>query len=361
MSSEGIRAPEQETSVRDDLVAAMASLRERDGGNDAAAASAAPAAPAEGETDQAAASAAGQPRDEAGRFAQQQKDEAAAAEAAELAAAASPAAPAAAKAPVSWSAEMQALFPSLDPKLQAEINRRELEMTRKITSVDDERTLGRKIKETVQPYQAIMAAEGATVDQAFGSFLNYNFIMRQGTPQQKVQALLNVARVFNVPLQQVLQSPQPNVGQNPAIESLEQRLNRFEQQEQARETQRKQQENAETESQIEAFSKDPAHPYFETVKAHMGALMTNGLAKDLKDAYDQACYAHPQIRSTLTAAQVAAEQKKLIGNASAARKAAGSVTGGPGAAKPAATAASSTGSVRDDIKAAIASLQSERV
>jgi len=359
MSAEGLPSAEKETSVRDDLLSAFAEMKAREAKPETPSADTPAATPAAA-TPETPETAQGQARDPAGKFAKTEETPAAAAEGAAAPAAQEPAKPAV-KAPDGWSAEMKAVFGTLDPKVQAEISRRESELTRKITSVDDERTFGRKVKEAAQPYAAIMASEGATVDQAFGSFLNYNFIMRQGTPQQKVQAILNVARIFNVPLQQALQQPQQFVAQNPAIESLESRLNRIEQQRQADERNRQLQEEAQNQEEIDRFGADPAHPHFETVKALMGSLIVNGAAKSLPEAYEQACLAHPEIGPTLISARVAEEQKKRVTQAEAARRAAGSVVGGPGGARPQAQTPSSTGSIRDDIKAAMAQVQGARV
>jgi hypothetical protein len=217
------------------------------------------------------------------------------------------------------------------------------------------------MKDAAQPYMAVLNAEGGSVDEAFSSFLNYAFIMRQGTPQQKAMALMSVAQKYQVPLQQVFQQPQSNVALHPAIETLEQRLNRIEQERQAEVAQRQRQADAQLQDEIDTFSQDPAHSHFETVKAHMGALLSNGLAKSLQDAYDQACYAHPEIRSTLNAAQIASVQQKQVQKAGEARKAAGSVVGGPGGAQPAAKSPQSAGSIRDDIVAAMAQVKGERV
>ena len=70
----------------------------------------------------------------------------------------------------------------------------------------------------------------------------------------------------------------------------------------------------------------------------MAALLKDGLAKDLQDAYDQAVYARPDIRSTLLEQQLAEKEAKRVADAKAkadaARKASGSVTGSPGATAP---------------------------
>ena len=85
-------------------------------------------------------------------------------------------------------------------------------------------------------------------------------------------------------------------------------------------------------SQVEAFAADPAHPYFNDVANHMLALIQSGTAKGptaLQNAYDEACWAHPEVRATLLEQE---RQRAMEANAAkitAAKKAGGSITGSP--------------------------------
>lgn len=94
-------------------------------------------------------------------------------------------------------------------------------------------------------------------------------------------------------------------------------------------------QNAQIDNEIQAFRADPAHPYFNDVRSVMAALMQAGTAKTLKEAYDSACYANPQIRAQIEAKRVADEQEKRRQATGQARNAAVSVNGAPGVARPA--------------------------
>lgn len=82
----------------------------------------------------------------------------------------------------------------------------------------------------------------------------------------------------------------------------------------------------ESQSAIEQFKNDPQNQYFENVREDMAVLLQSGKAKNLQEAYDRACWMHPEIRAILlksqntnaTPANVAAVQK-----AKAASKAVG--------------------------------------
>lgn len=110
-------------------------------------------------------------------------------------------------------------------------------------------------------------------------------------------------------------------------------------------------ETQQTEQTISAFQADPAHPYFNDVRVHMGQLLGAGAAKDLQDAYDQATWANPVIRQQLLQAQAEETAKTQAAEAAAARKAAAaSLTGAPiaGAGAPEGRA-SKTESARETV------------
>lgn len=104
------------------------------------------------------------------------------------------------KPPARWSSDAKTKFASLDSGLQQEILRRETEMERAAAHIDDERALGRQIREMSAPYEAILRAENATPALAYRDYLNTAYQLRTASPQQKAAMLLALARQFNVPL-----------------------------------------------------------------------------------------------------------------------------------------------------------------
>lgn len=93
-------------------------------------------------------------------------------------------------------------------------------------------------------------------------------------------------------------------------------------------------QNAQIDTEIQAFQADPANPYFNDVKPLMASILGAGQAKTLKEAYEMACHANPQIRGQLEAKRVADEQEKRRQAAGRAQSAAVSVNGAPGVARP---------------------------
>lgn len=263
-----------------------------------------------------------------------------------------PAAPAV-KAPDTWSAEAKAIFGNLDPVAQKEILKRENDVAKTLMAHDEYRTLGRRIAEESAPYMHIIRAEGGDEGLAYKNFLNYAYIVRQGTPEQKQQALLQLARQFNIPLGQASQqAPTDPVystlqEQQAKIQRLEGVLGQlFQSQEQREQSQLGQ--------EIADFANAPGHEHFEKVRQLMGIYLENGQAQDLNEAYDKAIWATPEIRTTLTAAQTQQAQAQRLSQSQAAteaaRRAAGSVSGGPGGAK-APNGSSSERSLEDELRA----------
>lgn len=239
----------------------------------------------------------------------------------------------AAKAPDALKPELKAKFSELSPEWQQEWQRREADAHKALTKQDEDRTFGRRVQEIVSPYLPTIRAEGGTPEKAIESLLQTAHVLRAGTAAQKTMALRQVAQQFNVDLSLPLQQGP----QNPQIAQLERQLAEVQGQLQGFTQQHQLQETHSLQSQIDEFSSKPGHEHFEKVRTHMGVLIENGMATDLEDAYNRAVYADPDIRSNLIASQSQADSEKRITEAKAktdaARRAGGSVFGGPGSAK----------------------------
>ncbi len=347
-------APEAPVTLRDDLRSALSELKERDGAES-------DAAKLQEIEDKRA-------RDEAGRFVakpverpEAPKPERKTLTLPEAKPQADPAASASTpvvKAPEGWKAELKEQFATLPPQIQAEISRREADMHKAFTRQDEERQFGKRVLEMTAPYLGTIRQEGGDPLAAYNLYLQTAQTLRTGTPQQKVEALLSVARQFNVPLGQPVQQGQQ--GYDPRVDQAMQEVNTLKQYLQQEAHQRQLAEQATLQSEIDGFAQEAGHEHFETVKTRMGVLLENGYAKDLQDAYDQAIWSEPAIRSTLSATLMAPETKRLteqIAKADAARKASGSVTGGPGGARPTGNGSDPSASLRDELRANLRAAQ----
>jgi transcriptional regulator with XRE-family HTH domain len=319
------------------------------------------AAPAATATD-TATTEAGRARDEAGRFAARQ------AAAAEPAAAAQPAAaPAAAnaaldaaaqaagaagqstaKAPSSWKPEAAAVWAKIDagqPVTPAELKtfrdeaaRREGDYHKGVQGWKQHATAGQAYEAAVAPYQETLQKLGVDGITAVSELLKADHTLRYAPDSVKVQKLLELAHVYNIDLSKQF---------TPEIAKYEREL--FDMKEKLAQNESAQQQNAREslDSELTRFAAAPGHEHFEAVRAHMGSLLSGGVAKDLEEAYQQAVYANPQTRAALLDQQRRASDETA--RLQRARAASGSVRG----SSPAAGTPSAGGnSVRDAITAA---------
>lgn len=266
-----------------------------------------------------------QPRDEKGRFAAKENDESGTDEnqgdpnEAEVSAETVPETPVEPEltAPNGWSAEAKAKWGELAPEIQAAVTQREQDAHKRISKHDETRNFGESMQRVIQPYLAQIQAEGGTPETAIQSLLNTAYLLRSGTPEQKRALILQTAQQFGVDLSD---TEMPQV--SPEITALRNEFNQLRGHITTREQNERQNLQDEINQEVEAFASDPANVHYEKVKAHMAALLTQGAATDLKDAYDQACWSQPDIRATLLAQQSAEEEQKRKDDAKAKAEAA---------------------------------------
>jgi hypothetical protein len=240
----------------------------------------------------------------------------------------------------------------------AAISAREQDFGKTAGKMDEERAVGRDIQKVFQPYMALLAAEGTTPIQATAALLNTAYILRQGSPDQKRTALLEVARQHGIDIAAPANGQQTQV--TPELAALRQEVAQLRSQFSQRDLQSQASNEAEIARTIDAFAADPANSHYEEVKADMAALLSGGRAKDLQTAYDMACWARPDVRSSILAQQRAEEETKRreqeIQRVNEARRKGISITGAPGST--AGAKAGSERSLRDELEANMAAARS---
>lgn len=237
-------------------------------------------------------------------------------------------------APETLAPQLRAKWADIPKDVQQEFSRLAQNFHKELTRHDEERVFGRQMKDVVTPYVAQIRAEGAEPAQAVANLLNMAHVLRVGSPQQKSDLLLRTAQTFGVDLRRALQVQQTQPQLPPQVQSALQEVQNIRSELEREKALKEQREDSDIQEQIKAFSADPKHVHFETVRTHMGALIKSGIAKDMRDAYDQAVYANPHTRSTLLQQQEAASKEKRVAEqkarAEAARKAGSSLKGSPG-------------------------------
>lgn len=256
-----------------------------------------------------------------------------------------------AKAPQSWSAGEKAHWDKIPAEVQAVIARREEEAHRGITQLGQDASFGKQLKEVISPYLPIIRAEGGTEAGAVKDLLQTAYILRTASPEQKVGLFRQLAGQFGVDLAVAAQGA-PQV--NPEVQQLRQKIAQLEGTFAGAQQQQHQQAQGQAQAIIDAFVADPKNEFYEQVKPLMAHLLIGGQAKDMQEAYDMACHANPDVRSTILTRQAAdAEAKRAAeakAKADAKRRAAGSITGSARETPAASTTGNQNLSLREELR-----------
>lgn len=252
-------------------------------------------------------------------------------------------------APASWKSEHKQKWSTIDPELQQEILRREEEVHKGFTRLDEERQLGKQIKDVVTPYLATIQAEGGTPVTAVQSLLNTAHILRTADPYTKANHVMQVIKQFNVDLGLL----QPQNGQqtqhDPRLSVYEQKLQEVENQLKQQMDLQRQREDAKIMSEIQSFASKPENKYFEQVRPEMQKLLAAGVVPTLEEAYQAAVLANPTVRQLYLAEQSTGVESKRTEQVAAKKKAAVSVSGS--SSKSIANAENPNRTLREELEA----------
>jgi len=224
------------------------------------------------------------------------------------------------KPPPSWKPMERAEWEKLSPLAREAIHRRETDFHNGQHQLLPDAQLGKSMREVAAPYKALIDAEaGGRVELAFGELMKTAAILRMGTPQQKRDVVLGVARQYGVDLG--LQSP-PQQGQQPPSPQQPYQDPRVDQLLQHLQTQEQQRQQAEQQGLLDTVTRwvdqkdetgGPKYPYLNDVQAEMAVLVpmirqsNPSLSHEqvLQSAYDRAIWANPEVKPLLLQARAA--------------------------------------------------------
>lgn len=238
--------------------------------------------------------------------------------------------------PASWSATAKAMWATLPPPIQAEVAKREADVTKGFNDRANQLKRYEPLEQVIAPHRERLALAGIDEGAYVRSLVTADEMLRG---PNRLQALQHIAQSYGIPLQSLAQ------GQSDQPPAQVDRYQQLQDQVTTLSTQLSQQRQAEAQAQtsqltstIERFAADPANLYFENVRPQVAALLKAGVQgatydEMLKNAYEQAVWANPETRAAVTAQQ--AEKQRTEAEAAArakalqARNASGSVIGSP--------------------------------
>lgn len=222
------------------------------------------------------------------------------------------------KAPTSWSPKVREQWGKLPEDVRKEIVRREEASVQGVRKLQEEFQPVRQFAEQLSPFIQEARQLGADPTQYIANVMVAERQLRSQDPNEKFNALLNIADQYGIPLRQYLGGEQVPAQSAPAVPAAVQ------QELQAMRQWREQEQAQQLQSQIEEFSKGAE--FFEDVRNDMAVLLESGAAKDLKEAYDKAVWINPEVREVMLARE-AEGKKKAAANQRRAKASSVSVEG----------------------------------
>lgn len=224
-------------------------------------------------------------------------------------------------APSSWAKEQHEHWAKMPKEAQDYVELREKQILEGLGQYKADATYGKQLREVIAPFQQLIAQQGVDAPRAVQVLLSAHQKLSTASPAEKQAYFSQLAKQYGVELPAGEATPQ-----NPELQYVKEKLDNLQSALTAREQAELTQARSRVASEVEAFSSDPAHPYFDEVADDIVAMINIGMP--LKDAYEKAVWANPVTRQKeLTRLQTEAEAEKretARKEAEAARKAASS-------------------------------------
>ena len=218
-------------------------------------------------------------RDEAGRFTKAERDAQAAAVAAPEPAKTRP------PRPSSWKKDYQEKWDQIadtDPQMAQYLLEREAQFAQGVSTYKAEADRARTFQALVEPHAPRFQQYGVDSQEYIGRLLKMDEMLATGTPQQKQQLLMSIARAVGL-------TDEPAQEQNPGayvppellntVYGLQSKLAAIEQANERAEQTR-------LASEVDSFAAD--HPYLDDLAEPMAQLLETGFATSMEDAYHKA-------------------------------------------------------------------------
>lgn len=260
------------------------------------------------------------------------------------------------KPPQSLKPHAREAWDRVPPEVQEEFHRLDVEVRRTLQETAQKRKAGDEYEEVLAPYRGLLTAPPK---QVLGGLLETAKVLQVGTPQQKAQVIAQAIGAYGVDIdaldkllsgqapqgQQQGERPGPEAYRDPRVDLMVEEARRRKEEKTRREIDEFAGENE--------FFADVA----EDIVAIRQAASARGSTMSLKEAYDRACWANPEVRKVLAQRQEAASRTVTQAATQRTLAAASSVKTEPA---PGIGGTGGGGSVMDDVHAARSSLSGRR-
>jgi hypothetical protein len=225
------------------------------------------------------------------------------------------------RAPESWKPAIREHWKKLPKDVKNEITRREKDISGALFKASGHRKLAEEYVSLVRPYEKYIRMANSTPYQAIDNMLRTAAHLSDGTPTQKAQVIRDIIKNYDVDIEildSVLAGEElPNTANDAVIQAMEKRfapMLEFFEKAQGNQKQYQTDQAAKVQKEIEDFAGNKANEFYEDVREDMADLIEmaerRGRKMTLKEAYDRACQADPEISKIITQRSAAVTEEK---------------------------------------------------
>lgn len=240
-------------------------------------------------------------------------------------------------APVSWTPAAREHWAGIPPEAQAQIAKRESEISRALNDGAGHRKLAQEYHSVISPFAQYIQAAGSTPGQAVTNLLQTATQLTVGSAAMKAEVVRNIINEYGVDvgmLDTILSGEQvPDDPNASLLNSIDERLAPINDFMGSVATNRQAAASATTEEAMEELGKfQQTHSeFYEDLREDMADLMemaaNRGRSMTMEQAYERAAAAHPEIGAILQQRAAAEAGTLSVSAANKKRNAASSVTG----------------------------------
>jgi hypothetical protein len=196
-------------------------------------------------------------------------------------------------------AKGEALTPDESRKLAQYTVQREREFATGVSTYRAEAQNAKQLTDALAPYMSTIQQRGLAPAAFVQEMGRTHEVLMRGTPQQKMQAIAELARNVGVPIEAIQQQQGGQL--DPVVPQMMQYIQQLESKVNGVASWRDSQENQAVNGIIAKFQDAGKYPHFEAVRMTMGQLMERGFTADPDAAYQMAVGMDGNLRETFQA------------------------------------------------------------
>jgi predicted phage tail protein len=191
-------------------------------------------------------------------------------------------------APQSWKKEMHEFWNGVDPAVQDYIEQRELQMKEGLEKDRGDANLGRTMRDVMSPYSEMLKSQNVDETAMVRNLMNAHYRISNADEAGRKDLFNQLAQSYGISLDGKVEQ------MDPALKAMQDRLSGIEGNINASHERTLQEARDRVGTEVEEFSSDPKHEFFDEVSEQIIPLINAGYT--LEDAYNNAIWLNPVTR-----------------------------------------------------------------